>query len=66
MATLIRPRHGRVLAGVCAALAHRLGWSVLLVRVLWVLLSFIPGPLWVIYVALWILIPSEGDVRPSR
>ncbi len=61
MATLIRPRRGRVLAGVCAAIANRLGWSTGLVRVLWVILSFIPGPLWVLYVVLWVVIPSEGQ-----
>lgn len=59
MASLSRPRHGRVLAGVCAALAARLGWSPLIVRVLWVILSFIPGPLWIAYVLLWVLIPSQ-------
>lgn len=60
MATLLRPRSGRILAGVCAAIAIRLGWNVVLVRTLWILLSFIPGPLWVLYVVLWIVIPSEG------
>ncbi|MFI6180720.1 PspC domain-containing protein [Nonomuraea spiralis] len=30
-----------------------------LVRILWLLLSLIPGPLWVVYVAMWILIPEE-------
>lgn len=28
-------------------------------RVLWVILSFIPGPLWIAYVLLWVLIPSQ-------
>ena len=59
MATLVRPIRGRVLAGVCAALARRLGISVLLVRVLWIILSFIPGPLWIAYVILWVVIPGE-------
>lgn len=63
MATLSRPVRGRILAGVCAALALRLGWSPLLVRVLWVILSFIPGPLWVAYVVLWVIIPSEGSPK---
>lgn len=61
MASLLRPLRGRVLAGVCLALANRLGLSVTLVRVLWIVLSFIPGPLWVVYVVLWALIPSEGS-----
>ncbi|HEV7956838.1 MAG: PspC family transcriptional regulator [Microbacteriaceae bacterium] len=64
MPTLVRPKRGRILAGVCAAIANRLGWSPTLIRVLWVVLSFIPGPLWVAYVVLWLMIPAEEDVRP--
>jgi len=59
MATLLRPRSGRILAGVCAAIAIRLGWNVTTVRIVWILLSFIPGPLWVLYAVLWIVIPAE-------
>lgn len=63
MSNFYRPSRGRVLAGVCAALALRFGWSASLVRVLWIILSFIPGPLWVLYVVLWIAIPSESGRR---
>jgi len=63
MATLIRPKKNRLLAGVCAAIANWLGWNVWVVRVLWILLSFIPGPLWVFYVVLWIVIPAEPDAQ---
>jgi phage shock protein C len=60
MNRLVRPLRGRLLAGVCAAVAYRLGLSPLVVRLLWVLLSLIPGPLWIVYVALWVIIPSES------
>ncbi|MGN8049238.1 PspC domain-containing protein [Curtobacterium sp. 22159] len=63
MNTLIRPRTGRLLAGVCAGIADRFGWSRALVRIAWVVLSFFPGPLWVAYVVLWILMPTEGRRR---
>ncbi|OIH95485.1 PspC domain-containing protein [Curtobacterium sp. MCBA15_001] len=63
MKSLARPRSGRLLAGVCAGIADRLGWSRFLVRVVWVLLSLFPGPLWIAYVLLWILMPSEGRRR---
>jgi phage shock protein PspC (stress-responsive transcriptional regulator) len=59
MNTLVRPRNGAVIAGVCAALANRFGWSVLLVRVLTVLSVLIPGPQVIIYLILWALIPKE-------
>jgi len=60
MKTLVRPREGRVIAGVCAGLARRFNLSPALVRVLFVLSVFLPGPQVVIYLALWILMPSEA------
>ncbi|MBF4582245.1 PspC family transcriptional regulator [Curtobacterium sp. MMLR14_010] len=63
MTSLMRPRSGRVLAGVCAGLADRFGWSRLFVRVAWIILSLFPGPLWITYVVLWIVMPAEGGRR---
>ncbi|ROP72506.1 phage shock protein C (PspC) family protein [Curtobacterium sp. PhB115] len=63
MSTLSRPRNGRLLAGVCAGLADRFGLSRTLVRVAWVILSFFPGPLWIAYVVLWFVMPTEGSTR---
>lgn len=57
---LVRPRHGRVIAGVCAGIANRFGLSPFAVRVLFLLSCLLPGPQFVIYLALWILLPS-GD-----
>lgn len=57
---LSRPRTGRVIAGVCAAVARRFGWSVTVVRLLTVLSVFIPGPQVIIYIVLWILIPQDN------
>lgn len=59
MMSLVRPVNGRVIAGVCAGLARRFNLSPALVRVLFVLSVFLPGPQVVIYIALWILMPSE-------
>jgi phage shock protein PspC (stress-responsive transcriptional regulator) len=55
---LVRPRQGRVIAGVCAALADRLGWSRTTVRLLFVLSCLLPGPQILLYLVLWVLIPS--------
>ncbi|PYY59417.1 PspC family transcriptional regulator [Curtobacterium sp. MCSS17_011] len=63
MSTLSRPRNGRLLAGVCAGLADRFNLSRTLVRVVWVILSFFPGPLWITYVVLWFVMPPEGGRR---
>lgn len=56
---LVRPRSGRVLAGVCTGLARRFGWSPFGVRVLFVLSCLLPGPQIILYIALWVLVPSE-------
>lgn len=63
MNTLVRPRQGRIIAGVCAGIADRFGWNRTTVRLLAVLSCLLPGPQFVIYIALWILMPSEN--RPS-
>jgi phage shock protein PspC (stress-responsive transcriptional regulator) len=59
MSQLLRPRNGRVLAGVCAAIAHRFGWRPGTVRLVFVLSCLLPGPQVVIYIVMWILIPEE-------
>jgi len=56
---LIRPRAGRVLAGVCAGLAQRFGTSATVVRVLFVVSILLPGPQVLAYIALWIIMPSD-------
>ncbi|GAA4538237.1 PspC domain-containing protein [Pseudonocardia xishanensis] len=56
--TLTRPRHGTVIAGVCAGLAQRFGMSPFLVRLLFLISCLLPGPQFVIYIVLWILMPK--------
>lgn len=58
-AIMVRPRNGKVIAGVCAALADRFGISRTLVRIGFVFFGlFGVGEL--VYIALWIIIP-KGD-----
>jgi phage shock protein C len=56
---LVRPRRGRIVAGVAAGVARRYGVSPWLVRLLFVASLLLPGPQFVIYIALWILMPKE-------
>lgn len=65
MSELRRPRSGRIIAGVCAALARRFGWNVSVVRVLAVLALLIPGPGLIFYVIAWIVIPAEPEQPAS-
>jgi phage shock protein C len=55
---LVRPREGRMVAGVCVGLARRYGMPVFLVRVLAVAAG-IAGFGLILYAALWILMPNE-------
>jgi phage shock protein PspC (stress-responsive transcriptional regulator) len=59
MSGLSRPRRGRIIGGVCAALARRFDVSPLVVRVLFVVSCVLPGPQILLYAGLWIVIPSE-------
>ena len=57
--TLTRPRQGAIIAGVCAGLADRFGMSPFVVRLLFLLSCLLPGPQFVIYIVLWILMPQR-------
>ena len=48
-----------MIGGVCAGLAERFDMSSGTVRVLFVLSCILPGPQVLIYLALWIILPSE-------
>jgi phage shock protein C len=58
---LTRPRDSRVLAGVCAGLARRIGIDPWPARLLFVLLSLLllHGGVILLYVILWILMPAD-------
>jgi phage shock protein PspC (stress-responsive transcriptional regulator) len=56
---LVRPRRGRVIGGVCAALARRFGTKPSYIRLLFVLSCLLPGPQILLYIALWIILPAE-------
>jgi phage shock protein PspC (stress-responsive transcriptional regulator) len=56
---LVRPRRGKLIAGVCAGLARRFGMSPTVVRALFLLSLLLPGPQILLYLALWIVVPEE-------
>jgi signal transduction histidine kinase/phage shock protein PspC (stress-responsive transcriptional regulator) len=62
-----RVRRGRLLGGVCAGIAEHLGWSVGVVRVLFVVAALMGGFGIVLYAAYWAWLPmSDGDGPPVR
>ena len=58
--TLVRPRNQRMIAGVCAGLARRFGTTPTTMRLIFVISCLLPGPQFLVYIALWVLVP-EGD-----
>ena len=58
---LQRSRNQRIIAGVCGGIAEWLGWSVTLVRVLFVLVSILSAafPGIIAYIVLWVLMPNR-------
>jgi len=63
---LIRPRAGRMVAGVCQGLANNYAWDVSWVRVITVLLAVFGGGAGLIaYVVFWVVMPEEPLLLPS-
>ncbi|TDC30363.1 PspC domain-containing protein, partial [Micromonospora sp. 15K316] len=58
---LVRPRDGRYLAGVCAAIGRATNTDPVLWRVLLAVLGFFGGVGILVYLAAWLIIPGEGD-----
>lgn len=58
---LYRSRTNRMIGGVCGGLAEMLGWTPFRVRLLYVVVSVLsaafPGA--IVYVILWMIIPSD-------
>jgi len=57
--SLVRPSRGRWIGGVCSGLARRFGMSANTVRLIFVISCILPGPQFLIYIVLWVLMPSE-------
>lgn len=65
---LMRAADDRVIAGVCAGIARFFGWSPTRVRIVYVAVSVLSAafPGIIVYVILWLLMPSEGRPRSFR
>ncbi|MFC8047349.1 PspC domain-containing protein [Nocardia sp. NPDC057353] len=53
-----RTADNQVIAGVCGGIARYFGWSPTVVRVAFVLSCLLPGPQFLVYAALWLLMPK--------
>lgn len=61
MPALARPRENRMIGGVCAGLARRFGMKPGTMRLLFVVSCLLPGPQFLLYLALWILLPNGNE-----
>ncbi len=55
---LTRSSRNRMIAGVCGGLADYFGIDAAIIRVLFVVFAFIPGPSLLVYIALWVILPK--------
>ncbi len=63
--TLVRPRTGRKVAGVCQGLANHYGWDVTVVRIVMVLLAIVGFPIGlIVYGLVWLVVPEEALALP--
>ncbi len=60
---LVRPRDNRWIGGVCAGLGRRFGMAPNMVRLIFVLSCLLPGPQFLLYLMLWIIMPNEDSPR---
>ena len=60
---LYRSRRHRMIAGVCGGLAERYDWDPSTMRLVFVLLSFVPIPthMVLLYIIMWIVIPEAPE-----
>ncbi|CAL9458815.1 PspC domain-containing protein [Streptomyces cellulosae] len=65
MSSLVRPTDDRMIGGVCAGLARRFGTSAKTMRVVFLVSCLLPGPQFLLYLALWVLMPSEDKARTA-
>ena len=62
---LTRSRDNRVLGGVCAGLARRVGWKPRTMRIAAIASCILPGPQFLAYLALWIVMPADDRGRDA-
>lgn len=63
---LNRSTKDKWIAGVCGGIAEYFGWSANIVRLLFVLSCLLPGPQFIIYLVLWLIIPKNKEAHIAQ
>jgi phage shock protein PspC (stress-responsive transcriptional regulator) len=59
---LIRPKDGRMIAGVCAGIGQFFGIDANLIRIAFALLTLLSaGAVALVYLVAWVVVPEEGE-----
>jgi phage shock protein PspC (stress-responsive transcriptional regulator) len=59
---LIRPRDGRMIAGVCAGIGQFFGIDANLIRIVFAVITLVSaGAAALIYLLAWVVVPEEGE-----
>jgi phage shock protein C len=58
---MYRSRKHRIIAGVCGGIADRFHMSPTVVRLLALISCLLPGPQFIAYILMWILIPNPPE-----
>src|SRR5262249_53352740 len=59
---LVRPREGRMVAGVCAGIGQFFGIDANIVRIIFAILTvFSAGAAPLVYLVAWVVVPEEGE-----
>ena len=56
---MTRSASDKWIAGVCGGIAEYFGWSSGLVRLLFLASCLLPGPQFILYLVLWVVIPKR-------
>lgn len=56
---LTRSTSDKWIAGVCGGLAEYFGWNATIVRIAFIASCLLPGPQFLIYLVLWLVIPKK-------
>jgi phage shock protein C len=63
---LYRSKYDRQIAGVCGGLAAYFNVEPTIVRVIFVLITFMGGPGLLLYIVLALVVPEESDEKPKN
>jgi phage shock protein C len=63
---LMLDKTNKKIAGVCAGFARYFDVDVMLMRILWLAIAICTGVGFIVYLAAWIVVPSDAELLPGE